>query len=145
MSKIKPNNLVQAQKEWDAIEGKKKNELTTEINEVDKDLFSVGLVRVDVVNKKVTKSVNVQIFNKRAFEKIEKSFVYLGYDKIIVLHNPEKQIESSNANASEEKSIDEKTLNELKDFAKEKEIDITGLTKKEDVLEAIKKAIAPPN
>lgn len=53
--------------------------------------------------------------------------------------------EAEQADEQTEKSIDEKTVPELKEYAEKHTIDLQGATKKEDILELIKKAISDAN
>lgn len=199
MNKIKANNYQQAFKEIDAIDKEVAKALPQEINENDRGHYVVALVKQqdNPVKKKYDVTINIQQYDERGFAKAEKGLAFLGFDKMVILHNPEEvtaqaqpttpapatpatptetaeQIEArlkaefekkyagyvpapatpAPAPATEDTTAtgtenagtgtDPKTVNlkeytvaQLETFAKENEIDIKGLTKKEDIFNAL--------
>lgn len=199
MNKIKANNYQQAFKEIDAIDKEVAKALPQEINENDRGHYVVALVKQqdNPVKKKYDVTINIQQYDERGFAKAEKGLAFLGFDKMVILHNPEEvtaqaqpttpapatpatptetaeQIEArlkaefekkyagyvpapatpAPAAATEDTTAtgtenagtgtDPKTVNlkeytvaQLETFAKENEIDIKGLTKKDDIFNAL--------
>lgn len=199
MNKIKANNYQQAFKEIDAIDKEVAKALPQEINENDRGHYVVALVKQqdNPVKKKYDVTINIQQYDERGFAKAEKGLAFLGFDKMVILHNPEEvtaqaqpttpapatpatptetaeQIEArlkaefekkyagyvpapatpAPAPATEDTTAtgtenagtgtDPKTVNlkeytvaQLETFAKENEIDIKGLTKKDDIFNAL--------
>lgn len=199
MNKIKANNYQQAFKEIEAIDKEVAKALPQEINENDRGHYVVALVKQqdNPVKKKYDVTINIQQYDERGFAKAEKGLAFLGFDKIVILHNPEEvtaqaqpttpapatpatptetaeQIEArlkaefekkyagyvpapatpAPAPATEDTTAtstenagtgtDPKTVNlkeytvaQLETFAKENEIDIKGLTKKDDIFNAL--------
>ena len=199
MNKIKANNYQQAFKEIEAIDKEVAKALPQEINENDRGHYVVALVKQqdNPVKKKYDVTLNIQQYDERGFAKAEKGLAFLGFDKIVIIHNPEtvtataqttapapatpatptetaEEIEArlrkefeekykgfapapatpAPAPASEDasatgtantgtettpKTVDlkEYTVAQLETFAKENEIDIKGLTKKDDIFNAL--------
>jgi hypothetical protein len=197
MNKIKANNYQQAFKEIEAIDKEVAKALPQEINENDRGHYVVALVKQqdNPVKKKYDVTINIQQYDDRGFAKAEKGLAFLGFDKMVILHNPEQvtatvqtpapatpatptetaeQIEArlkkefeekyagyvpapvtpAPAPASEDttatgtantgtettpKTVDlkEYTVAQLEAFAKDNEIDIKGLTKKDDIFNAL--------
>ncbi len=93
MKTLKANNLTQAQKELEAIDGltdEKIAKLKSAVREADKKLYHVILVKKihDAANQKYLVSFIVQQYNTRAFAKVKTSVTQLGFYKAIVLHDP---------------------------------------------------------
>lgn len=200
MNKIKANNYQQAFKEIEAIDKEVAKALPQEINENDRGHYVVALVKQqdNPVKKKYDVTINIQQYDERGFDKAKKGLAFLGFDKIVILHNPEEVTAQANApqtpapatpatptetveqiearikaelekkyagyvpapatpahalaskdttatgteNAGTEtspKTVDlkEYTVAQLETFAKENEIDIKGLTKKDDIFNAL--------
>lgn len=88
MNKIKANNYQQAFKE---IEADKSSESTSkEINENDRGHYVVALVKQqdNPVKKKYDVTINIQQYDDRGF--MTKGLGFLGFDKMVILHNPEQ-------------------------------------------------------
>ncbi|ALN97246.1 hypothetical protein LIT13_06710 [Flavobacterium psychrophilum] len=188
MKKIQANNYEIAFKEIEAIDKEVANALPKEINESDRGHYVVALVKKtdNPVKKTYETTINIQQFDARGFEKTSKSIAILGFDKMVVLHNPEtvevaaiaptitaapiktqveidaeieekanakaqelfdaklKELEASKPApttpaANDPKTVDltELKIDELKAFAKTNEIDIKGLTAKEEIFIAL--------
>ena len=165
MNKIKANNYQQAFKEIEAIDKEVAKALPQEINENDRGHYVVALVKQqdNPVKKKYDVTINIQQYDDRGFAKAEKGLAFLGFDKMVILHNPEQvtatvqtpaPVTPAPAPASEDasatgtantgtettpKTVDlkEYTVAQLETFAKENEIDIKGLSKKDDIFNAL--------
>ncbi|QHB40973.1 hypothetical protein HWC99_gp42 [Flavobacterium phage vB_FspS_tant8-1] len=94
MKKVQANNFDQAIKELKALDETQVSKVVEQINENESKHFHVLLIQIIDRPGQPKNQIKVvpQIFNKVAFEKIEKNFGYLGYNKIIVVHNPTNQI-----------------------------------------------------
>lgn len=152
MKRVKTNRYEQAVKEMKNLDESLVEKIKEEIKETDKDHFHVIMVKVlDRPGQvKNATTVTTQQFNEIAFQKIQKKFQFLGFTNLILLHDPRQNIE-----AVEEKVLDSSpkktqeeidnggeficgdSLKELKAFAKENEIDITGLIKKDEIKSAL--------
>ena len=145
MKKIQANNYEIAFKEIEAIDKEVANALPKEINESDRGHYVVALVKKtdNPVKKTYETTINIQQFDARGFEKTSKSIAILGFDKMVVLHNPETvevaAIAPTTPAANDPKTVDltEFKIDELKAFAKTNEIDIKGLTAKEEIFIAL--------
>lgn len=94
MKKVQANNFDQAIKEMKALDENQVSKVVEQVSEKESKHFHVLLIQIIDRPGQPKNQVKVipQIFNKVAFEKIEKNFGYLGYNKIIVVHNPTNQI-----------------------------------------------------
>ena len=91
MSKeIKPNNLKQALKEIGALDEALVDSVPDKIAKIEEFVFHVLQVKIVTKIGQVKNDVIVskQTYNKRSFEKFKSSYIYLGFDRIIVLHDP---------------------------------------------------------
>lgn len=88
---IKANNYEQAAKELETVSPGLSAKINEEIDEKNNGHFTVALVRStdNPVSKKYDHAVTVQQLNKRAFEKMEANLAVTGFDKMIVVHNPD--------------------------------------------------------
>lgn len=87
---VNANNYKKALAELQAIDPTAT--LPKTIKESNKDYYNVALVqRINNVEKmKYDTKVSVQPFDDRSFEKLARDYKTVGYDYILVLHNPEK-------------------------------------------------------
>jgi len=91
---IKANNYDQAANELEAIEKGFSAKISDEIKEKDNTHFTVALVRStdNPITKKYDHAVSIQQLNRRAFEKMESNLAVTGFDKMIVIHNPDPSV-----------------------------------------------------
>jgi len=90
MKKIEGNKSAKALKELQAIDERLVENVDGTINETERKMYHVGLVRVidrpgEAKNKV---NVNVQVFHEQSFEKLKKNFKFLGFSKLVVIHDP---------------------------------------------------------
>jgi hypothetical protein len=192
MKTFKANNYDQAVKEIDALDKSKTEVIKEDIRFEDRKHFHVAMVRITdrPGEAKNDVSVNVQMFHDQGFVKLQKSFSFLGWNKLVVVHDPrQNEIEATNPTiekdsamktpaeieaeieAKAEKMFQEKlakmeagkktsdstksgdvpevgkdsqmeffassTVDQLKEYAKTNEIDLSGLKAKEDIKLAI--------
>lgn len=190
MKTLKANNFDQVVKELEAL-GADKGVVKNEIKECDKGHFHVIAVKIIQTGGIKNKAhFSIKKYHRNGYEKFMKGFGVLGFNKVILLHDPtvkdgkdsieikpdttpspeevEKRIQAevdkrvkaqmeankkkNVENDTKEYSTDEgddtiedkisedywgKTIDDMKDFAKDNEIDLTGLKKKDDIKGAI--------
>jgi translation initiation factor 6 (eIF-6) len=87
MSKLKANKYQVAKEQLSKNKGVVVPE---EINENEKDLFHVLIVDVkaDRSTLEFVSTGKVQMFNKESFEKAKENFVRLGYELVVIFHDP---------------------------------------------------------
>lgn len=90
MKMLKANNYEQALKEVKAFDEKLAEQLSSEIKEQDSSAYNVVLLSKvnDTVNERYITSLFVQTYNKRAVKKILENYMFLGYKKAVILHDP---------------------------------------------------------
>ena len=117
MKTIKPNNLDQAIKEIEAIDKELVGKVKEEIKHSDRRHNHVIAIKVldrpgEVKNKVV---VSTLILNDDKLEKIRKSFKFLGYSRLIVLHDAKlvKEDVAPTLHVQESESIALKVKREL--------------------------------
>lgn len=95
MSKINSNNYTQAVKEVNAMDPEQIQRIPETINANDQKHYHVALIRINdrPGQPKNDVNVNVQQFHPRGFDKIKKSFVFQGFAKLVIVHDPTKKSE----------------------------------------------------
>jgi len=90
MKTLKVSNYQQALKEINALDSEKAGIIKEEINFEDRNHYHVAMVRITdrPGQAKNDVSVNVQMFHESGFQKLEKNFQILGFNKLIVVHDP---------------------------------------------------------
>lgn len=90
-NKILANNYDQAAKELETIEKGLSAKISNEIDEGNNGHFTVALVRStnNEIMQKYEHKVSIQQLNSRAFEKMANNLAVTGYDKMIIVHNPD--------------------------------------------------------
>lgn len=90
MKTLKVSNYQQALKEINALDSTKAGIIKEEINFDDRNHYHVAMVRITdrPGQAKNDVSVNVQMFHESGFQKLEKNFQILGFNKLIVVHDP---------------------------------------------------------
>lgn len=90
MSTIKANNYSQACKEVEAIEQGLSAKISSEVKEGNQNHFNVIMVQRinDSANERYITKLVPQAFSAEGYEKVKKQFQYLGYSKIVLLHDP---------------------------------------------------------
>ncbi len=90
MTKIKANRHQQAVLEVEKLDKELVGKINEEINHDDRNHYHVALVRITdrPGEAKNHVSIVVQQFNEPGFAKIEKNFKFLGWNKMIVVHDP---------------------------------------------------------
>lgn len=90
MSTIKANNYSQASKELEAIEKGLSASISEDVKAGNENHFNVVMVQRinDAVNERYLTKLVPQTFSSEGYEKVKKQFKYLGYTKIILLHDP---------------------------------------------------------
>lgn len=126
------------------------NTLNPEIKPANKNYYQVVLVRKtnDVKRERYITTFHVQSFNARSFEKLQKGFVFIGYNTFFVLHDPTKQeAPTAPAPAPEptpepkpEPVFDVNTARvaELREFAEDHNIELAEEDLKADIKKKIK-------
>ena len=91
MSKISSNNYDQAVKEIKGMDAELVSRIPEKINANDANHYHVALVRITDRPGQVKNDVNVNVqqYHKNGFEKIKKTFIFQGFAKLVVVHNPE--------------------------------------------------------
>lgn len=92
MTKIKANRHQQAVLEVEKLDKELVGKINEEINHDDRNHYHVALVRITdrPGEAKNNVSIVVQQFNEPGFKKIEKNFKFLGWNKMIVVHDPKQ-------------------------------------------------------
>jgi hypothetical protein len=94
MKSLKANNYEKAVLELNEFEKGLGNQILEEVKPQDASSFHVALVRV--VDKpgapKNDVSVQVQHYSQEGFEKLEKNYVYASINKIVLVHDPRKNV-----------------------------------------------------
>jgi hypothetical protein len=191
MKTFKANNYDQAVKEIDALDKSKTEVIKEDIRFEDRKNFHVAMVRITdrPGEAKNDVSVNVQMFHDQGFVKLQKSFSFLGWNKLVVVHDPrQNEIEATNPTIEKDSAMKtpaeieaeieapkkcfkkswqkwkrgkktsdstksgdvpevgkdsqmeffaSSTVDQLKEYAKTNEIDLSGLKAKEDIKLAI--------
>lgn len=90
MKTLKANNLDQAKKEIKEVKESYLDDLQSEIKESEKGYFHVLLIRLIPLPNELKNKIEVvpQIYDPQHFEKLKESYKFLGYHKLIVLHDP---------------------------------------------------------
>lgn len=106
MSTIKANNHSQACKELEAIEQGLSSKISSEVKEGNKNHFNVILVQRinDSVNERYITKLVPQAFSAEGYEKVKKQFQYLGYSKVVLLHDPNMKEVAKDDSAKDDKS-----------------------------------------
>jgi len=194
MKQLQANNYSNAQKELEAIEKGLGGKVSEQVSPNDSKHYHVALVRIfdKPGEAKNEVSVVLQKYHKEAFEKLEKNFMFQGIHKLVIVHDPTKEIaeaqgqqptastgtqtktaeeieaeikagieagisarleliKNDSGTAGEGAGTQTKTaeelrfdtlvtegkVDELKAYATEKEIDLTGVTDKKSIVLAI--------
>lgn len=175
MKNLKSNRYEKAVNEIKNLDESLVEKIKSEIKESDKGYFHVAMVKIHERAGSVKNDVSVttQPFGLIQFEKLQKNYQFLGYNKLILVHDPrletqdefvgetKKVVPMSKEELDEliEQRVQERmdareqlegkskeeliekvygnTVKEMKIFADLKEIDLTGLIKKEDIEGAI--------
>lgn len=87
---MKANNYQQACKELDAIEAGLSSQISEEVKEGNKGHFNVVMVQRinDSTNERYLTKLIPQAFSESGYDKVKKQFPFLGYSKIVLLHDP---------------------------------------------------------
>lgn len=89
---VNANRFEKAAKELNKIVGGLASKISKTIKESDIFHYHVALVKVSdrpgQIKNKVT--VSVQVYAKQGWEKIQKNFQFHGFNKIVLVHDPEK-------------------------------------------------------
>lgn len=136
MKTLKANNQNQALNQL-----KKIDELTPKqidsiknrtIRELDKDQYHVILVRKvnNIARQKYDVSLLVQQYTDRGFRQLKKSFVYLGFSKMIILHDPSKKTDEFDVNKAKK--------DELIEYAEQNNIDLGEANLVDEIREVVK-------
>lgn len=188
MGNIKTNRYSQAVSEIEKLHKDLLLKVSEEIDEKEKKLFHVLLVKIIDRPGEVTNVVTgkVQKYNRHGFDKIKKNYKFLGFNKLILLHDPAlnpkeeapkavelKKVETKMSDADMEAEIERRateranaiiasqkkeapkeplkedgqgegstiadpfakgdTIDMMKEFAKENDIDLSGLSKKDEI------------
>ena len=90
MKTLKVSNYQQALNEINALDSAKAGIVKEDIKFDDRNHYHVALVRITdrPGQAKNDVSVNIQMFHQAGFEKLEKNFQILGFNKLIVVHDP---------------------------------------------------------
>jgi hypothetical protein len=92
MKTFKANNFNQALKEIQSLDSEKSGIVKEEINFEDRNHYHVAMVRITdrPGEAKNEVSVNVQMFHEAGFRKLEKNFPFLGWNKLVMIHDPKQ-------------------------------------------------------
>jgi hypothetical protein len=95
MSQIKANNYQKAFEELKVLDPETAMTLKETIAFDDRFHFHVAMVRISdrPGEAKNEVSVNVQQFHEPGFEKVSKSFRFLGFNNLIVVHDPKNHVD----------------------------------------------------
>lgn len=90
MAKTKTNNYSQATKEIGSMDKDLTEKIPQEIENKDAKMYHVALVKIAQRPGQVKNdvSVTVQQYHQNGFEKIKRSFIFQGFNKLIVVHDP---------------------------------------------------------
>jgi hypothetical protein len=90
MKTFKASNYAQALKEIHSLDSEKAEIIKEEINFEDRNHYHVAMVRITdrPGEAKNEVSVNIQLFHEAGFRKLEKNFPFLGWNKLVVIHDP---------------------------------------------------------
>lgn len=90
MKKLKANNYSQASKEIESMDESLVQKLNEEINHDDRKHYHVAMVKIQDRPGQAKNKVSffIQQYNERAFEKAKKNIAFLGFNKMVVLHDP---------------------------------------------------------
>lgn len=108
MKKFKTNKFQQANNEIEALDKGLSVNIPTEISEKEKGHYHVALVKIKDRPGEVKNEVkvSVQTFSKISFLKLERNFKFLGYTKIIIVHDPNAVSElADNQDEDEDKKV----------------------------------------
>ena len=139
MKTIKPNNLLQAQKELKMLSPILLEKIKDTIKVSDKHMYHVALIRIISKPGQMDNDamVSVQTYHRHGFEKIARNYQTSGYNYCVVLHNPQKaeEIEEDEDEETEKpQGIDLAEIRSMKQaeliaYASEKGIDTGGETR----------------
>lgn len=122
MKTSKANNLQQALKELEAIDGLKKETIEKfngEVREADRKKYHVILVKKihDAAKQRYLVSIVRQQYGKRSWEKVKNSVVQLGFHKAILLHDPSqlKEEDAPTLTTKEQLEIDADVKKQLEE------------------------------
>ena len=95
MKKVIANRFQKAVEEIRNLDKNQVLKINEEIKIEDEQHYHVAMVKITdrPGEAKNEVSVTVQMFNEHGFKKIEKNFKFLGWTKLIVLHDPKLNIE----------------------------------------------------
>ena len=115
MKKLKANNYPQASKEIKSMDESLVGKLQEEINHDDRKHYHAVMVKIEDRPGQAKNKVSffVQQYNERAFEKAKKNVAFLGFTKIIVLHDP-TQLEDEEEEVKQPLHVVQKTEAEIR-------------------------------
>jgi len=92
MKTFKASNFDQALKEINSLDPTVSGIIKEEINYDDRNHFHVAMVRITdrPGEAKNEVSVNVQAFHPEGFAKLEKNYSFLGWNKLVIIHDPKQ-------------------------------------------------------
>lgn len=95
MSKIKTNRFQQAIVELSELDKNQLQKLNEEIDIKDSKHYHVAMVTIITREGQAKNDVRVSVgkFHEQGFKKLEKNFIFFGYTKLIILHDPNSPIE----------------------------------------------------
>jgi len=90
MSKIKTNRFQQAIVELSELDKNQLKKINEEIDAKDSKYYHVAMITIITREGQAKNDVklNVGKFHEQGFKKLEKNFVFFGYTKLIILHDP---------------------------------------------------------
>lgn len=90
MSHIKTNNYNQAIKEIGSMDQELIAKIPQEVENKNAKMYHVALVKITPKPGEVKNDVKVTIqqYHQNGFEKIQKSFMFQGFNKLILVHDP---------------------------------------------------------
>lgn len=95
MSKIKTNRFQQAIVELSELDKNQLKKINEEIDAKDSKYYHVAMITIITREGQAKNDVKVNVgkFHEQNFKKLEKNFVFFGYTKLIILHDPNLPIE----------------------------------------------------
>jgi hypothetical protein len=152
MGQMEANNYERAFNQLQGLDEALAQKLPRTINPANANYYTVVLVRKtnDVARERYITTFQIQSFNKRQLEKLQKSFVFLGYNTVIILHDPnrpspggapapepEKELpqtpEPAPAKVEEPFDVNKARVAELREFAEDHGIELAEEDLKADI------------
>ena len=95
MKKLKSNRYEKAVNEIKNLDENLSSKIVEEIKESDKDHFHVATIKISDRPGQVKNDVSVvtQKLNQIQFDKLQKNFQFLGFNKLILSHDPRLNVE----------------------------------------------------